>query len=127
MRARDMMLFVICVSVAAPVVLNMGVFSTGPAGADNSVLVFTTIAGAVGLLVGGGVSLLLFNFKIPSVLTVYSAMFIGSGTMMTTLIAQMVQPPEIAAAVAGLFILLSGIIGVLGAMEIAGGAHGPMA
>lgn len=126
MRARDVMLYVICVNIAAPIVLNMGVFSMGPAGTSSEILVFTTIAGAIALLVGGGVSLLLFNFKIPSVLTVYAGMFIGSGTMLATLILQLVSPVEVAIAVDGVLVFLFGIIGVLGAMEIAGGAHGPM-
>jgi len=126
MRARDMMLFVICVSVAAPIVLTMGIYSGGPVGTDVNAIEYVSISLAVGLLSGGGISALSFNVRIPSILIVYSAMYIGSVSMMSTLILQMVQPFDVAVTVSGVMVTLAGIIGVLGAMEISGGPHGGM-
>jgi hypothetical protein len=127
MRARDIMLYIICVNVAAPIVLNMGIYVGGPAGTSTDTLVYTTISIAIGLLAAGGVSVFAYNFKIPAILTVYSAMYVGSGTMLGVLILQIVPQIEIAAGINVMLGILLGVIGVFGAMEISGGPHGPMA
>lgn len=127
MRARDIMLYIICVNVAAPIVLNMGIYAGGPGGTSMDALTYTTISIAIGLLAAGGVSVFAYNFKVPAILTVYSTMYVGSGTMLGALIIQIVPQFEIAAGINVTLGILLGVIGVFGAMEIAGGPHGPMA
>ncbi len=126
MRARDVMLFIICVGVSAQIVSMMGVFPETIQGSSVAGLTYTELALAIGLLVGGGTTVLSFNFKIPAVLTVYAAMYAGSVAMMQTLLAQMIHPLEMQLTITGFFLTLTGIIGVLGALEISGGPHGGM-
>lgn len=129
MIARNIMLFIICVNVAAPIVALMGIYTGGPAGTSSDAvgLNYVTMAFAIGLLAAGGTTILLFNVRIPAILGVFTVMYVASVVMMTTLIAQMIQPFDVALIVSGVFVALAGIAGVLGAMEISGGPHGPMA
>lgn len=127
MRARDIMLFVICIGVAAPLITLTGIFSTGPAGVSTGEIMGYFAAGTIiAALAGGGVSIMGWSFKVPAVLTAYLAIYVGCTAMMTSLIAQIIQPWEVAAVFSTVFIALFAVVGVFGALEIAGGPHGPM-
>lgn len=127
MRARDISLFVICVAIAAPLVLMTDIFSSGPAGADaESIKSYFAVGVVVGALMAGGASILGFSFKVPAVL---SAFFIGytfCATLLTTLTAQMIPQAEIAATFSLVLVALFAVVGYFAALEIAGGPHGPM-
>lgn len=127
MRARDIMLFVICVGLAAPLVMMTGIFSSGPQGVSTSAITgYFGISAIVAGIAAGGVSIMGWSFKVPAVLTAYLGLYTGCSAIMITLIAQILQPIEVAAIFSGVFIALFTVVGVFGALEIAGGAHGPM-
>ena len=120
------MLFTICVGLAAPLVMMTGIFSAGPQGTSTSVITgYFGISAIVAGLAGGGVSIMGWSFKVPAVLTAYLGLYVGCSSIMITMIAQMIKPVEVATIFSGVFIALFTVVGVFGALEIAGGAHGP--
>jgi len=127
MRARDFSLYLICVALATPLVMLTGVFSAGPEGVGTSAILSTFgVAAVIGMLAAGGVSIMGWSFKVPAVLTAFGAIYIFCAAMMTTMVAQMIRPWEVAAVFSGVFVALFAVVGYFAALEIAGGAHGPM-
>jgi len=127
MRARHIMLYTLCVGIAAPLVMMTGIFVSGPAGISGSAIEgYFAIGAIIAILAGGGISIMGFNFKVPAVLSAYLGLYTGCSTMMVTLTAQMIKPWEVAAIFSGVFGVLFIVVGVFGAMEIAGGPHGAM-
>ncbi len=127
MRARDIMLFVICVSISAQITTTMGIYNTTIVGAGNPFgFDASTMSFAILGLAAAATATLLFNVRVPTIITLYSAMYVGSVAMIDTLIAQLIAPVELAATIALFITLLCAVIGVFGAMEISGGPHGPM-
>lgn len=120
------MLFTICVGLAAPLVMLTGIFSSGPQGVSTGIVEALFASLIISGLAAGGVSIMGFNFKVPAVIMAYLALYVGCSAMMVTLIAQMIKPVEVAAIFSGVFVALFAVVGVFGAIEIAGGAHGPM-
>ena len=132
MRARDISLAVICIGVAAPLVMMTDIFSAGPEGVSsdfikNAFLVAGS-AGVVALLIGGGATIMGFSFKVPAVLGAFLIIYTFCSTLLVTITAQMLAIAgwEIAAIFSGVFVALLAVVGVFAALEIAGGPHGPM-
>lgn len=127
MRARDISLYLICVAVAAPLIAMTGIWITGPEGMGTSAIASVfTVSIVIGILAAGGVSIMGWSFKVPAVLTAFLGIYVFCSTMMVTLIGQMIHPWEIAAIFSGVLITLFAVVGYFAALEIAGGAHGPM-
>lgn len=127
MRARDIMLYTLCVGIAAPLVVLTGIFSSGPQGiSTGEITSIFGISAIIAVLAGGGISIMGFNFKVPAVLSAYFGLYAGCAAMMITLTAQIIQPTEVAAIFSTVFTTLFVVVGVFGALEIAGGPHGPM-
>jgi len=128
MRARDISLYVICVAIAAPLIAMTGIFATGPAGMDVSTIAsIFGVSVVIGILAAGGVSIMGWSFKVPAVLTSFLGIYVFCSTLIVTLTAQMIQNWQIAAVFSGVFVTLFAVVGYFAALEIAGGAHGPMA
>lgn len=125
-RARDVSLFVICVAIAAPLIMMTGIFGTGPAGGTGIESAFV-VGVVVATLAAGGVSVMGWSFKTPAVLFAFGTIYVFSAALMTTMVAQLIRPAEVAAIFVGVFLTLFAVIGVWAALEIAGGAHGPFA
>jgi hypothetical protein len=126
-RAREISLFVICVAIAAPLIGMSEVFMGTPDGTDISAVTSVfTVSTVIGILAGGGVSILGFSFKVPAVLSAFLGIYIFSTALLDTLVLQMIQPWEVGATFAGVFAALFAVVGYYAALEIAGGAHGPM-
>lgn len=127
MRARDISLFVICIAIAAPLVMATGIFSSGPEGADvttiGSAFVVSTV---VGVLAAGGATIMGFSFKVPAVLTAFLAIYVFCSTLIVTLTGQMIPKAEVAATFSMVLVALFAVVGYFAALEIAGGPHGPM-
>lgn len=121
MRASDIMFFVLCFNIAAPLVAATGIFGAGPAGAAALGGYFVWGAAAAALA-AGGVSVMGFSFKIPAVITVFGAMYGASVALMGTLLYQLSIPVLIVGAITS----ISAVVGIVGIIQIAGGAHGPM-
>lgn len=128
MRARDISLFVICVAIAAPLVMMTGVFSAGPAGADVSTITSAFIVSfIVGVLAAGGATIMGFSFKVPAVLTGFLAIYTFCSTLIVTLTGQMIPVWEVAVTFSGVLVAMFAVVGYFAALEIAGGPHGPYA
>jgi len=125
MRMTEIFWFIICFNIAIPLVAATGIFGTGPEG-TSIISDYLTIAAAATALAVGGVSIMGWSFKVPAVITVLAAIYAASIAGMDVLIAQIIQPASIAATFAGVFTTIAAIVGVLGLIQIAGGAHGPM-
>lgn len=121
MRATEILLFVICFNVACPLVGLTGIFGVGPEGTDiiSSYLVWGAAAAA---LAATGVSILGFSFKLPAVITIFASIYGASVAGMGTLLIQLHIPVEII----GALVSITMIVGIIGILQISGGAHGPM-
>lgn len=127
MRARDISLFVICVAISAPLIATTGIWSSGPAGVDaSSVISMFSVSAVVGILAAGGVSIMGWSFKVPAVLTSFMTIYVFCAGMLTTMVAQMIRPWEVAATFSTVFAALFAVVGYFAALEIAGGPHGGM-
>jgi len=129
MRARDISLFVICMSIAAPLIMMTDIFSAGPAGADVSTIASTFgVSAVVGVLAAGGAAVLGFQFKLPAVLTAFLSAYVFSSGLLVTLTAQMLSPWGwgISGTFSTVLTALFAVVGYYAALEIAGGPHGPM-
>lgn len=133
-RARDIALYTICIAIAAPLVVMTGIFSTGPAGMDVSAIsAIFGVSVVIGILAAGGVSIMGWSFKVPAVLTSFLGIYVFCSTLIVTLTGQMIAGMgtdyawAIAAIFSTVFITLFAVVGYFAALEIAGGAHGPMA
>lgn len=126
MRARDISLFVICVSLAIPLIAMTDIFAGPTGGSTGSIMAIFAVGAVVGILAAGGVSIMGWSFKVPAVLTAFLAIYGFSATMITTLTLQIIKPIEVAAIFSGVFIALFAVVGYFAALEIAGGPHGPM-
>lgn len=131
MRAVEIMLFVICFNVAAPLVGLTGIFGVGPGGTDiiSSYLMWGVAAAA---LAATGVSIMGFSFKLPAVITIFGSIYGASVAGMGTLLLQILATGATGADLANITILIATIVtivtivGILGILQISGGAHGPM-
>lgn len=132
MRARDISLFVVCIAIAAPLIMLTDVYSSGPAGTDTSEITsIFVVSVVVGLLAAGGASILGFSFKTPAVLTAFLGIYVFCSALLVTMTGQMFAvanpaSPEIAVIFSGVFTALFAVVGYFAALEIAGGPHGPM-
>ncbi len=131
MRARDISLFVVCVAIAAPLVILTGIFSAGPEGASSGSIVSAFgVSAVVGALAAGGTSIMGFSFKVPAVLGAFLVIYVFCSALLVTLTGQMLAitnpaSPEIAVIFSGVFVTLFAVVGYFAALEIAGGPHGP--
>lgn len=131
MRALDICYFIICFNFAVILVAQTKIFGAGPVGTDIGNLMIL-IGLAVGALTVGGVSIMGWSFKTPAVIGVFAGIYAASVAMLDVLIAQIIGaiPDPNASAIATTFVMLfttlCTIIGVQGAMQLAGGAFGPM-
>jgi len=127
-RARDISLFVICIAIAAPLVMMTGIFSSGPEGSSTSSIESRFIVSVVvGLLAAGGASIMGFSFKMPAVLGGFLAIYSFCSGLLVTMTFQMLGLVAwgIAVIFSGVFTALLTVIGYFAALEIAGGPHGP--
>lgn len=132
MRARDIMLYAICVSIAAPLIVMTCIFGAGPGGTNIGLIKSKVeVSLVIGILAAGGVSIMGWSFKVPAVLTAFLTIYVFSVGMIETLTIQMIMgigteyAGEIAAVFSGVFLALFAVVGYFAALEIAGGAHGP--
>lgn len=131
MRARDISLFVICVAIAAPLIIMTDIFSGGPEGVSSGDITSTFLVSAVvATLAAGGTSIMGFSFKVPAVLGAFLVIYIFCSALLVTLTGQMLAitnpaSPEIAMIFSGVFVALFAVVGYFAALEIAGGPHGP--
>jgi hypothetical protein len=126
MRARDISMFVICVALAAPLVTMTGVFGAGPVIGPVNLSATFAVSGVVGVLIGGGLSIMGWSFKVPVVLTLFGSVYAFSSTLIVTLVAQMIRPWEVGTVFSAVFVALFMVVGYFAALELAGGPHGIM-
>lgn len=125
MRATEILLFVICFNVSIPLVAATGIFGAGPSGTSILNEYFLWGAAAAALTVGG-ISVMGWSFKIPAVITVFASLYGASVAALDVLILQIIQPASVAATFAGATTFICTVVGVLGILQIAGGAFEPM-
>ena len=125
LRAAEILLFVICFNVSIPLVAATGIFGAGPSGTSilNEYLVWGVAASA---LTVGGISVMGWSFKVPAVITVFASVYGASVAALDVLILQIIQPHDVALVFAGAITFVCTVVGVLGILQIAGGAFGPM-
>lgn len=131
MRAREISLFVICLSLAIPLISMTEIYASGPAGLSlegmiTNILISISVSAVVLLLLGGGVSVAGFSFRVPAVLSGFMVIYSFSATLLTTTVKQIIQPSDLGTMFAAVFGVLFIIIGYYAALEIAGSSHGPM-
>jgi hypothetical protein len=131
MRALEICYFIICLNIAIPLVGATGIFGVGPAGVDPTALMLL-VGLAVGMLTVGGISVMGWSFKAPAAISAFAGIYSASVAMVDVLIIQMIGaiPDPSALGIAVTFAVaittICTIIGVQGAIQIAGGAFGPM-
>ena len=108
-----------------------GIFGVGPAGV-NTIALNILIAGAVLGLTVGGISVMGWSFKTSAAIDIFAGIYAASVAMLDILIVQVIgaipdpSAPGIAAIFATAITTICVIIGVQGAIQLAGGAFGPM-
>ena len=128
MRMSDIMFFIFSVNIAAFLVSVTGIFNAGPEGKGlgGDYFVIAAVTGVATALAVGGVSVMGWSFKIPAVISIISAFYIWSIVMMDALIVQIIQPIEVAGTFVTVFTIIATVVGIMGLIQIAGGAHGTM-
>lgn len=127
MRWREIATFIICVGLAAPLVAAMGIFPGSEGISGSTIMTTFGVSAVVAILMGGGVSILGFSFKVPAVLSTFGTIYAAVTGFLTGLIAQLVRPWEVGVTISfGVLLPLLAVVGYFAALEIAGGAHGVM-
>lgn len=120
MKAYEISLFVMVICIAMSILTPTGIFTGGPSKVEYNIPY--DVPFVVGILIGGGIAIMGFIFKLQAALVVFSTLY-GTTISVAGAIMYVYQiPPEIIGAVMTMFTF----IGVWAAFQIASGGMGVM-
>lgn len=121
MRELDILVFLICFSLALPIVTVLGVFGTMPEYSWFSSALLTS--GLVAALVGGGITVLGLSFKLAAVVTTLASIFMSAATFASFMLKAIIDAivPGYGTSIAATFYTFLLAIGGFCLLKIAGG------
>ena len=122
MKAYEIALFVICLSAATLLLAPTGIFSSPTVGMGP----FTSegyLGVIIGIVVGGGIAILGFVFKLQAALIVFGSLYGFATTTASTIMYTVFKIPG---EIIGVVLALLTFVGVWAAYQIAGAPGGTM-